>query len=61
PQNDAQIAALETLHPEWPQEQRLGGRVLRIGRYFSSRYAEMVCQWYRESGYLTFATAEAAT
>lgn len=55
PQSAEQAEALAATQPDWPREQRLGGDVLRIGHYYSRAFAEMVCDWYRNSGYLTLA------
>lgn len=61
PQSPEQAEALAATQPDWPRERRLGGDVLRIGHYFSRSFAEMVCDWYRNSGYLTLAApAESA-
>lgn len=53
PQNDAQEVALKEILREHDKERRLGGEVYTIGHYYSQAYADMVCTWYRDTGYLT--------
>ena len=53
PQNRAQETALKEILQEHDKEQRLGGEVYAVGRYYSRAYADMVCSWYRDTGYLT--------
>ncbi len=55
PQSPRQEAALEEIMPGLVKQQRLGGEVLVVGRYHSRAYAEMVCDRYRQAGYLTVA------
>jgi hypothetical protein len=53
PQSSAQDTALREILPKHGKEQRLGGEVFRVGQYYSREYADMVCGWYRDTGYLT--------
>lgn len=53
PQSAEQEVALAEILPNASKEQRLGGRVFRVGQYYSRAYADMVCGWYRDTGYLT--------
>ena len=53
PQSRAQETALREILREHHKEQRLGGEVFAVGRYYSRAYADMVCGWYRDTGYLT--------
>lgn len=53
PQSQAQEVALHEILPRHDKEQRLGGEVFRVGQYYSREYADMVCNWYRDTGYLT--------
>ena len=53
PQNTAQEVALHEILPQHTKEHRLGGEVFRVGQYYSRDYADMVCGWYRDTGYLT--------
>ncbi len=53
PQSAAQDQALREILPDHGKEQRLGGEVFKVGQYYSRAYADMVCGWYRETGYLT--------
>lgn len=53
PQSEAQDVALREILPKHSKEQRLGGEVVRVGQYYSKDYADMVCGWYRNTGYLT--------
>jgi hypothetical protein len=53
PQSPAQELALQELLQQHTKEQRLGGEVYTVGHYHSHAYADMVCGWYRDTGYLT--------
>jgi hypothetical protein len=53
PQTPEQERALGTLLPDITKVHRLGGEVFVVGRYFSRSYAETICSWYREAGFLT--------
>ena len=53
PQSRAQETALKEILQEHDKEQRLGGEVYAVGHYYSRAYADMVCSWYRDTGYLT--------
>jgi hypothetical protein len=53
PQSAAQDAALTEILPTASKEERLGGKVFKVGQYYSREYADMVCRWYRDTGYLT--------
>ena len=55
PQSPLQEAALEEIMPGLAKQQRLGGEVLVVGSYHSRAYADMVCDRYRQAGYLTVA------
>lgn len=55
PQNPRQEAALEEIMPDLKKQQLLGGEVLVVGSYHSHAYAQLVCDRYREAGYLTVA------
>jgi hypothetical protein len=53
PQSSAQNTALTEILPAASKEERLGGKVFKVGKYYSRDYADMVCRWYRDTGYLT--------
>ena len=53
PQSRAQEVALREILQEHDKERRLGGEVYTVGHYYSQAYADMVCDWYRDIGYLT--------
>ena len=53
PQSHAQEVALKEILREHHKVRRLGGEVYTIGHYYSQAYADMVCGWYRDTGYLT--------
>ena len=53
PQSRAQESTLKQILKDYERIQRLGGYVYVVGRYYSHAYAEMVCSWYRDAGYLT--------
>ena len=53
PQSSAQEKALREIHGDHTKEHRLGGEVFKVGQYYSQDYADMVCSWYRDTGYLT--------
>ena len=53
PQSRAQETALKEILREHDKEQRLGGEVYAVGHFYSRAYANMVCSWYRDTGYLT--------
>jgi hypothetical protein len=53
PQSRAQESALREILQEHDKQQRLGGQVYTVGHYYSRAYADMVCSWYRDTGYLT--------
>jgi hypothetical protein len=59
PQSEAQVDAVQTLLPEATEKMIRGGRVFWVGTYFSSQYAEMVCQKYIALGLFTTMLAEA--
>jgi hypothetical protein len=46
PQNERQVEAVRTLLPGREEKMLRGGRVFSVGRFFSPRYAEFVCQKY---------------
>jgi len=53
PQSRAQEVALREILQDHDKEHRLGGEVYTVGHYYSRAYADMVCSWYRDTGYLT--------
>ncbi len=53
PQTPAQETAIVETMPGLAKERRLGGEVFEVGHYYSRPYADMVCDWYRQTGYLT--------
>lgn len=59
PQSEAQIDAVRTLLPESEEKMVRGGRVFGVGDYFSTSYAEMVCQKYIALGLFTTVNGEA--
>ena len=61
PQSDQQEHALSDLLPDLHKENRLGGEVFVVGRYYSHAYAEVVCAWYREAGFLTVSERDAGS
>ena len=50
PQGDDQIDAVREILPELDVVQDRGGRVFKVGRYFSEDYAEAVCSKYISIG-----------
>ena len=50
PQNDEQMDAVRELLPELNMVQDRGGKVFKVGRYFSEDYAEAVCKKYIDLG-----------
>jgi hypothetical protein len=50
PQDDDQIGAVKELLPELDVVQDRGGRVFKVGRYFSEEYSEAVCAKYISIG-----------
>lgn len=46
PQDDKQIAAVKEILPDLDVVMDRGGKVFKIGRYFSENYAEAVCEKY---------------
>lgn len=53
PQSDPQFEAVRSLVPGTEVKTVRGGRVFSVGRFFSSRYAEAVCQKYIDLGLFT--------
>jgi len=53
PQSSAQETALLELLPHLIKKTCLGGEVFQVGEYFSDSYSNMICNLYREVGYLT--------
>lgn len=47
PQSDEQDRAIRSLLPNSEREPLAGGTAFVVGRFFSDRYAEMVCEQYR--------------
>jgi len=56
PQGDEQIQAVKELLPELDVVEDRGGRVFKVGRYFSDAYAEAVCEKYIAIGLYSDAT-----
>ena len=50
PQGDDQISAVREILPELDVVEDRGGRVFKVGRYFSEDYAEAVCSKYISLG-----------
>ena len=50
PQGDEQMEAVRELLPELEMVQDRGGRVFKVGKYFSEDYAEAVCEKYISLG-----------
>ena len=46
PQGDQQMEAVRELLPELDIVESRGGRVFKVGKYFSEDYAEAVCEKY---------------
>ena len=53
PQDDAQTEAVRSLLPGVEPKHARGGRVFAVGRFFSPRYADMVCEKYIALGLFT--------
>lgn len=53
PQDDAQTDAVRSLLPGVEPKSARGGRVFAVGRFFSPRYADMVCDKYIALGLFT--------
>jgi len=53
PQNDRQMEAVLTLLPGIKAKTMRGGTVYSVGRYFSPRYADVVCEKYISLGLFT--------
>jgi hypothetical protein len=53
PQNEEQIEAVRTLIPGAEMKPARGGRVFSVGRFFSRRYAEVICGRYIALGLFT--------
>ena len=56
PQGDEQMDAVRQLLPELNIVQDRGGKVFKVGRYFSEDYAEAVCKKYIDLGLYSGAT-----
>ena len=50
PQGDEQVQAVKELLPDLEDVADRGGRVFKVGRYFSEDYAEAVCSKYISLG-----------
>ena len=61
PQSPAQHEAVRTLLPGREEKLLRGGRVFSVGRFFSPRYAEFVCQKYIGLGLFSTVVAVEAT
>lgn len=53
PQNDDQMAAVMSLFPGLEAKTMRGGTVYSVGRFFSARYADVVCDKYISLGLFT--------
>lgn len=53
PQSDARRQAIQTILTEARPEQRNGGEVFVVDRYYSKVFAGMICRRYREMGFFT--------
>lgn len=53
PQSNDQVEAVQSLIPGATLKPARGGRVFSVGRFFSDRYAEMVCERYIALGLFT--------
>lgn len=53
PQSDAQFEAARNLLPGVEPKTVRGGKVISVGRFFSSRYADAVCEKYIDLGLFT--------
>jgi hypothetical protein len=53
PQNDEQLSAVQSILPGVVAKPARGGMVFSAGRFFSSRYAEAVCEKYIALGLFT--------
>jgi hypothetical protein len=60
PQSEHQVEAVRTLLPGREEKLLRGGRVFSVGRFFSPRYAEFVCQKYIGLGLFSTVVAEEA-
>jgi hypothetical protein len=50
PQSESQVEAVRALLPGREEKRLRGGQVFSVGRFFSGRYAEFVCQKYINLG-----------
>lgn len=53
PQNDAQVAEARSMVPKAEATVMRGGTVYSVGRFFSAKYADLVCKRYVEKGLFT--------
>jgi hypothetical protein len=53
PQTDEQVAAVASLLPGIEATSIRGGTVYSVGRFFSSKYADVVCDKYVALGFFT--------
>ncbi len=53
PQSEAQAGEIAALVPDTEAVSIRGGRVYPVGRFFSAKYADMVCQRYVDQGFFT--------
>ncbi len=53
PQNEAQVADVRAAIPEAEASFMRGGTVYSVGRYFSAKYADLVCERYVAKGFFT--------
>ncbi len=59
PQDHDQDVAIATLLPEVSKVAVAGGSGYLVGRYFSPRYAELICNQYRALGFFTIEISQA--
>jgi putative ABC transport system ATP-binding protein len=53
PQSEAQVVEARALIPEAEPTFMRGGTVISVGRFFSAKYADMVCETYVARGFFT--------
>ena len=53
PQNEAQVVEVRAVLPDAEATFMRGGTVYSVGRFFSAKYADMVCEWYVDKGFFT--------
>ena len=53
PQNETQVVEARAVVPEAEATFMRGGTVYSVGRFFSAKYADMVCETYVARGFFT--------